>query len=151
MKSAAEFVVSAVKRILFGPGGRTVHACADCRPEKSRGRFPNALRLEDGCTLRLLTAMEVLEARREAEKLSRDERERALCSNACLLARALEKRERPVFRDGEAVLDALRVEEIAELAARWGAFNREENPSVLDGESVVSALKKAWSTRRMSG
>lgn len=109
------------------------------------------LRLEDGRTLRLLTALEVLEARREAEELSRAERERAACSNACLLARALERRGRPVFQSGEEVLRQLRVEEIGALAKRWAEFNRAENPSVLDGEGAVNALKKAWSTRRMSG
>ena len=73
------------------------------------------LRLKDGRSLRLLTAMEVLEARREAEELSKGERERALCSNACLLSRALERRGRPVFADGKAVLEQLRVEEIDHL------------------------------------
>ena len=43
-----------------------------------------------GWTMRLLSAAEVLEARREAGELAADERERAVCSNACLLARALE-------------------------------------------------------------
>lgn len=109
------------------------------------------VRLEDGRTLRLLTAMEVLEARREAEELSTDERERAVCSNACLLSRALERRGRPVFESGRAVLEQLRVEEIEALASRWGRFNREENPSAQDGEHVVSVLKKVWSTRPMSG
>ena len=109
------------------------------------------LRLEDGRSLRLLTAMEVLEARREAEELSKGEREKALCSNACLISRALERRGRPVFTDGKAVLEQLRVEEIEALATRWGKFNREENPSATDGEGVVSALKKVWSTRPMSG
>ena len=41
--------------------------------------------------LRLLSALEVLEARREAEGLARGEAEAALCANACLLARALER------------------------------------------------------------
>ena len=109
------------------------------------------LRLKDGRSLRLLSAMEVLEARREAEELWKAEGERALCSNACLLARALEHRGRPVYEDGRAVLEQLRVEEVEALASQWGRFNREENPSARDGEGVVSALKKAWSTRRMSG
>ena len=109
------------------------------------------LRLENGRSLRLLTAMEVLEARREAEELGKGERERALCSNACLLSRALERRGRPVFADGRTVLEQLRVEEIEKLATRWGKFNREENPSPTDGEWVVSALKKVWSMRPMSG
>lgn len=109
------------------------------------------LRLEDGRSLRLLTAIEVLEARREAAGLSTDEKDRALCSNACLLSKALERRGRPVFESGRAVLERLRVEEIEALASRWSRFNREEDPSIQDGEQVVSALKKAWSTRLMSG
>lgn len=55
--------------------------------------------------LRLLSALEVLQARREADGLCRSSSERALCSNACLLARALETQEgEPVFSSGEAVL-----------------------------------------------
>lgn len=38
------------------------------------------LKLEDGRELRLLSALEVLEARREAEGLARGEAEAALCS-----------------------------------------------------------------------
>ena len=49
------------------------------------------LKLEDGRELRLLSALEVLEARREAEGLARGEAEAALCANACLLARALQR------------------------------------------------------------
>ena len=62
--------------------------------------------LENGFDLRLLSALEVLQARREADELAGDGRERALCSNACLLARALERSEdqTPVFSDGKAVL-----------------------------------------------
>ena len=52
---------------------------------------PKEMETEDGETLRLLTAMEVLQARREAEELAQEDRERALCANACLLARALER------------------------------------------------------------
>lgn len=108
------------------------------------------MRLADGRTLRILTAMEVLEARREAADLAGDGKERALCSNACLLARALERRGRAVFTDGKAVLERLSVREIGELAERWGRFSREENPSVTHGEEVADALKKAWSTRPTS-
>ena len=49
--------------------------------------------LNNGMDLRLLSALEVLQARREAAELAGEERERALCSNACLLARALEHSE----------------------------------------------------------
>ena len=104
----------------------------------------------DGGELRLLSAREVLEARREGDALARDGRERALCRNACLIARALERKGRPVFADGQAVLDALRVEDIAALAGRWAEFNRSCNPSPLDGEKELERRKKAWSTRVMS-
>ena len=110
------------------------------------------LRLENGLELRLLSALEVLQARREAEALSRegDGRERALCSNACVVARALEKGGRPVYQSGQAVLEDLTVEGITALARRWAAFGREENPSLTEGEERVDALKKVWSTRRRS-
>ena len=49
------------------------------------------LPLNNGMELRLLSALEVLQARREAGELAQEDRERALCSNACLLARALER------------------------------------------------------------
>ena len=41
--------------------------------------------LGNGLNLRLLSGMELLEARREARELCRDPREQPLCSNACLL------------------------------------------------------------------
>ena len=103
-----------------------------------------------GRTLRLLSAREVLEARREGDALARDGRERALCRNACLVARALERKGKPVFESGQAVLDALRLEDIAELADAWAAFNRTYNPSPLDGAQEIERRKKAWSTRLMS-
>ena len=49
-------------------------------------------RLPGGVQLRLLTAQEVLEARREATALAGEDRDRALCSNACLVARAVVRR-----------------------------------------------------------
>lgn len=106
------------------------------------------LDLGEGLTLRLLSAMEVLEARREAGALALEGRERALCANACLLAKALERDGRPLFDSGRAALEGLRVEDIAALARRWARFSREENPSPEDGEKA-EALKKAWSTRLM--
>lgn len=104
------------------------------------------LDLGEGLTLRLLSAMEVLEARREAGALALEGRERALCANACLLAKALERDGRPLFDSGRAALEGLRVEDIAALARRWARFSREENPSPEEGEEA-DALKKAWSTR----
>lgn len=99
--------------------------------------------LDNGMRLRLLSALEVLQARREAEELAQSERERALCSNACLLARALETQEgEPVFSSGREVLSGLRVEEIAALAKTWSQFNREENPALTMGQEEAEALKK---------
>lgn len=102
--------------------------------------------LENGMDLRLLSALEVLQARREAAELAGEERERALCSNACLLARALEKTEdrTPVFLDGRAVLAALTVEEIGSLARRWGELHRQTNPGLaLDGEELENVKKNS--------
>ena len=101
----------------------------------------------NGMELRLLSALELLEAGREAEGLARREEEKALCANACLLARALERDGKPVFPDGEAVLKGLSAGEIGALAKMWSGLNRTENPSPEDGEERVEALKKAWSTR----
>ena len=108
------------------------------------------MRLGDGRELRLLSALEVLQARREAEELAQSEGERALCANACLLARALENHGRPVFDSGRAVLAAMGVREIGALAGTWAAFDRAENPAPEDGEEGALALKKAWSTRLRS-
>ena len=110
---------------------------------------PDRVKVKEG-TLRLLSAREVLEARREGDALARDGKERALCRNACLVARALERAGKPVFESGQAALDGLRVEDIARLADAWAAFNRECNPSPLDGEEEIQRRKKAWSTRVMS-
>lgn len=104
------------------------------------------LKLEDGRELRLLSALEVLEARREAEGLARGEAEAALCANACLLARALERTEdrTPVFQSGREVLAGLTVAEIAALAARWSAFSRESDPGPeLDGETLEMVKKNS--------
>ena len=108
------------------------------------------LRLEDGRELRLLSALEVLEAGREGAELAQNEGERALCANACLLARALERKGKPVFPSGRAVLEGLSAREIGELARRWNEMDRAENPSPEDGMEDVLALKKAWSTRLRS-
>lgn len=78
------------------------------------------------------------------------EAEAALCANACLLARALERGGQPVFADGGAALAGLSAREIGALAGRWAAFDRAENPSPEDGEERLEGLKKAWSTRPMS-
>ena len=112
---------------------------------------PDRLELEDGRQMRLLSALQVPEARREAEELAQGERERALCSNACLLARVLMEGERRVFSDGAAVLESLTAEEIDTLAGRWAHFNRRVNPGPDARTDRVEELKKVWSTPGGSG
>ncbi len=107
------------------------------------------IKVDEG-TLRLLSAWEVLEARREGETLALDGKDRALCHNACLIAKALERKGKPVYADGRAALDGLRVEDIVRLSARWAQFNRQCNPSPVDTQEALDRQKKAWSTRFMS-
>ena len=111
---------------------------------KNIGAGRERMRLEDGRELRLLSALEVLQARREAAELAQWEGERALCSNACLLARALERTGEgtPVFASGREVLSGLTVEEIGALAGRWGAFRRESNPGLDLDRQELEKLKK---------
>lgn len=104
-----------------------------------------------GRTLRILSAQELLEAGREADALAEREGERALCANACILARALERRGRPVYPDGGAALRDMSAAEIERLAGEWAALDWEENPSPEDGEGRWQALKKALSTRLTRG
>lgn len=112
---------------------------------------PSELELEDGRHLRLLSAMEVLEARREAHWLARDSRERALYSNACLLARAIVRDGRAEFRDGNQVLEQMTAEEIGTLAEQWSQFNAQVNPGLNAGDEQVDGLKNVWSTPGKSG
>jgi hypothetical protein len=98
----------------------------------------SALPLADGRRLRLLTAREVLEARRESLELEGD---RALCSNACLLARALVREGEPVYPHGRDVLEDLSPEEIEKLAGLWADFDRRENPGLTAHPDRVEDLK----------
>ena len=101
-----------------------------------------------GFGLRLLSAMEVLEAKREAKTLSEENAEDgALCANACIIARAWVKQNQPVFASGEAVLKGLSVSQILRLSRLWVQFDREENPGINLTKEDLDALKKAWSTR----
>ena len=109
--------------------------------------------LGNGMALRLLSALEVLQARREAGELAGEDRERALCSNACLLARALEQEEehKPVFSGGRAVLAGLTVEEIGSLAARWSVLRRESDPGLNVTEEELENVKKNSAVTRENG
>lgn len=104
----------------------------------------------DGMQLKLLSALEVLQARREGAELTAEDRERALCVNACLLARALLRRGKPVCASGREVLDRFTVSQIQRLSRLWAQFDREENPSVTSDTERLEQLKKAWSTRLRS-
>ena len=108
------------------------------------------IELENGMFLRLLSALELIQARRAASLLAEEEQERALCSNACLLARALEEAPgKPLFHSGQEVLAGLTVEEISALARRWSQFDREENPGLsLTEEELEHAKKNSVPTRR---
>ena len=106
--------------------------------------------LDNGMDLRLLSALEVLQARREAGELACEDRERALCSNACLVARAVVRRGRPVYGSGEEVLHRLTVGQVETLARRWMAFYQEEGLGTGLERSRLDQLKKAWSTCRGS-
>ena len=112
---------------------------------------PDRLELEDGQQMRLLSAFEVLQAKAQARSLAGEEREVALCANACLLAKAILCDGEPRFRDGEQVLRQLTVEQIYDLASRWAAFNRQVNPGLGVDEEEADRLKKAWSTPGRSG
>ena len=112
---------------------------------------PERLELGGGTQLRLLSALEVLQARAEARELAGGEREMALCANACLLARAMLRDDATPFRDGAQVLAELTVEEIERLAGVWAGFNREVNPGVRVDDAEAERLKKAWSTPGKSG
>lgn len=98
--------------------------------------------LDNGMELRLLSAWEILGIRKEAAALSTSQEDRGLCVNACLIAHALEAEGKPVFESGKAVLLGLSVEEIGDLAQRWGAFNREVNPGPSTPETELEGLKK---------
>ncbi len=101
------------------------------------------MQLEDGSVLRLLSAREILQARREAAQLAQREEEQALCANACLLARALVRDGKAVFSTGAEALERMTAREIGALARQWAQFDRAEDPAPEDGEERCQGLKKA--------
>lgn len=105
--------------------------------------------LDNGMELRLVSAWEILEIRREAEELSSSGLDSGVCTNACLLARALEAEGTALFEDGASLMKALSLEEIGQLVQIWGDFNKRVNPSPSSGE--VESLKKNWLGKKLSG
>lgn len=102
--------------------------------------------LSDGRALRLLTARELLEAKREAATLAEDGKDGALCSNACILARAVLKKGQQCYRSGAEVLQCCKPEEIEGLTKEWAAFNREENPGLSTHGIRLEQLKQSLDT-----
>ena len=99
--------------------------------------------LDNGMRLRLLSALEVLEARREAEELAQEERERPLCSNGGLVCRAVGAQGGGAGgASGRQVRSGLRIEEIEALADTWSRFNQAENPSLTMDQEQAERLKK---------
>ena len=76
--------------------------------------------------LRVLTAWELLQARREAKGLEQEALEAGLCLNACVLARAASVRGRAVFSSGQQVLMRLSAETIETLSARYAALSQRQ-------------------------
>lgn len=105
------------------------------------------LPLEGGRALRLLTETEEMQVRREAMELAVNEMDLPLCSNACLVARALVCAGERVYADGRAVLDGLSAEEIEALAERWATFRREKGVGLGLGEKRLDALKASLAAR----
>jgi len=102
-----------------------------------------------GYTLRLLSAREEMECRREGEELAGGTGDGALCANACLVAHALWKDGYPLYESGGEVLEKMTAGQVAAVARQWGEFDRECNPGPWD-RKAADAVKKGWSTRLMS-
>lgn len=102
--------------------------------------------------LRLLSALEVLQARREAGSWRGRTGSGHWCSTpACWPALEREEDESPVFSDGRAVLAGLTVEEIGSLAARWSVLRRESDPGLNVTEEELENVKKNSAVTRENG
>lgn len=80
-------------------------------------------------TLRVLTARQLLQARWEAEELTRRDEERGLVLNACVVAKAAYRGPWRAFSSGAAVLNRLTAEEIGGLAQAYYGLCQRVNPS----------------------
>ena len=87
--------------------------------------------------MRVVTAWELLALRREiAARPCADERERALFSNAALLAKCLTHRGEAVFADAEDVLRALGAGEINDLVERYARVDGIAAPEPSEEENA---------------
>lgn len=92
--------------------------------------------------LRVLTAWELLQARREAKGLEQEALEAGLCLNACVLARAASVRGRAAFSSGQQVLMRLSAETIETLSARYAALSQRQSPSCCGSPEEIAALRE---------
>lgn len=93
--------------------------------------------------LRVVPAMEVLQARREAmEKSGDDAQALGMWMNACLLARAVYQDGKRVFADGQALLRAVTAKRLSDWAQRYAALCEAEEPacSAENAERMKTAL-----------
>ena len=110
--------------------------------------------LDNGMDLRLLSALEGLQARREAGELACEDRERALCSNACLLARALERTENhtPVVLDKSPCPCCQVVEEAGAVILKLKACSiRRSDPGLDVSQTELEELKKNFAGPPLNG
>ncbi|MEG2958927.1 MAG: hypothetical protein RR828_04245 [Oscillospiraceae bacterium] len=101
--------------------------------------------LAEDWSLRVLPIWQIWEAKREAEAMAKGGTEQAVCANACLLARCMQKGEKQYFANGTEVLLALSHKEIEQLAARYADFNRRANPGPEADKLRVEGLKSGLS------
>lgn len=97
-----------------------------------------------GYEMRLLTARELLEARREADALDGPPESRGLRSNACLLSRSLLREGVRAFPGGAAVLEAWSAEAIGSAMERYSAMAEMADPP-WDDEKQLDALRQQLS------
>jgi hypothetical protein len=84
--------------------------------------------LGEGKYLRVLPIHDLQEARREALALAEERGDLPLCSNACLVAKAVVgEGGDPLYPSGRRALEELTEGEIEELARQWAALDREED------------------------
>jgi hypothetical protein len=83
--------------------------------------------LGEGKYLRVLPIYDLQAARREALALAEERGDLPLCSNACLVARAVRKEGKALFRSGREALETLTAEEIETLARQWAELDQAED------------------------
>lgn len=107
---------------------------------------PEKRSLGKGISLRIMPAREELICRREGEELAGEDRDKALCANACVLARVLYKDNNRLYQNGEEVLEKMTAGQIDYYTRRWAEFDRECDPGPWD-DVEVERTKKDFGTR----